>query len=86
MLYFILKPGGKLEYSASLSKFKGNPNIDNCRKSRSSDFVRVSENDVYKQISSLQASYNCDYTAGSLFFSRKERLLSLKENGSRLLL
>ena len=36
MLDFILKPGGKLEYqdNASLSKFKGNPSIDTCRKSR----------------------------------------------------
>ena len=36
MLDFILKPGGKLEYqdNASLLKFKGNPSIDTCRKSR----------------------------------------------------
>ena len=33
---FILKPGGKLDYydNASLLKFKGNPSIDACRKSR----------------------------------------------------
>ena len=36
MLDFILKPGGTLEYqdNASLFKFKGNPSIDTCRKSR----------------------------------------------------
>ena len=36
MLDFILKPAGKLEYqdNASLFKFKGNPSIDTCRKSR----------------------------------------------------
>ena len=36
MLDFILKLGEKLEYqhNASLSKFKGNPSIDTCRKSR----------------------------------------------------
>ena len=36
VLDFILKPGGKLEYqdNASLLKFKGNPSIDACRKSR----------------------------------------------------
>ena len=36
MLDFTLKPREKLEYqdNASLSKFKGNPNIDTCRKSR----------------------------------------------------
>ena len=36
MLYFILKPEGKLEYqdNALLLKFKGNPSIDTCRKSR----------------------------------------------------
>ena len=36
MLDFILRPAGKLEYqdNASLFKFKGNPSIDTCRKSR----------------------------------------------------
>ena len=36
MLDFILKPRGKLKYqdNASLLKFKGNPSIDTCRKSR----------------------------------------------------
>ena len=36
MLDFILKPGGTLEYQDNPSqlKFKGNPSIDTCRKSR----------------------------------------------------
>ena len=36
VLDFILKPEGKLDYqdNASLLKFKGNPSIDACRKSR----------------------------------------------------
>ena len=36
VLDFLLKPGGKLVYqdNASLFKFKGNPSIDACRKSR----------------------------------------------------
>ena len=36
VLDFILKPGGKLDYqdNASLLKFKENPSIDACRKSR----------------------------------------------------